>query len=189
MERTAFDYVANTQRYGQGMLAMDYGRPHRTRSEDNPISEIEHPRAALIPVTIRSQQRHNLPGFARKVVITGALLTAGYLVSRWLASSRTRQPKTFSNTRAGSTSGATPRPPDVRNRNKAYGVQVFAAGGNPVPVAVVARSERDAELVASTLAKGGHTETLRQLSDQEVAIYGLDILRHGDARSLPALNL
>ena len=76
--------------------------------------------------------------------------------------------------------------------NKAYGVQVTANNGNgdPVPLAVVARNERDAELVASAAAGGdAHAETLRELSDEEAAGYGLDIHRHGDAKALPILRL
>jgi hypothetical protein len=76
--------------------------------------------------------------------------------------------------------------------NKGYGVQVTAndGGGDAVPLAVVARNERDAELVASAAAGGNvQAETFRELSDDEAASYGLDLNRHGDAKALPVLHL
>ncbi len=76
--------------------------------------------------------------------------------------------------------------------NKAYGVQVTAkdSGGDAIPLAVVARNERDAELIASAAAGGeAQAQTLRELSEDEVASYGLDMNRHGDTKALPVLHL
>ena len=76
--------------------------------------------------------------------------------------------------------------------NKAYGVQVTASNGrgDPVPLAVVARNERDAELVASAVAGGEvQAQTLRELSQDEIANYGLDMTRHGVTKALPVLHL
>ena len=79
--------------------------------------------------------------------------------------------------------------------NKGFGVQVTVSSGEDAPaqvqpLVVVARDERDAELVAVAAAGGSASaETVRQLSDEEVANYGLDLARHGDAKALPVLNL
>ena len=76
--------------------------------------------------------------------------------------------------------------------NKAYGVQVTAMDGrgDAVPLAVVARNERDAELVASAAVGGKvQAQTFRELSEDEAANYGLDMNRHGDAKALPVLHL
>ena len=75
--------------------------------------------------------------------------------------------------------------------NKAYGVQVTPKdGGDAVPLVVVARNERDAELVASAAAGGEvQAQTVRELSESEVASYGLDVSQHGDTRALPVLRL
>lgn len=74
--------------------------------------------------------------------------------------------------------------------NKAYGVQVTTNGGEGVPLVVVARSERDAELVASAVAgEEAQAQTLRELSEEEIAHYGLDVSRHGDTKALPVLHL
>ena len=79
--------------------------------------------------------------------------------------------------------------------NRGFGVQVTLQspdGGEPVvqPLVVVARDERDAELVAA--AKGGEhadAQTIRELTDDEVQNYGLNLDVHGDAKALPVLNL
>ena len=76
--------------------------------------------------------------------------------------------------------------------NRAYGVQVTAndESGDAVPLVVVARNERDAELVASAAAGGEvQAQTVRELSEDEVASYGLDLTKHGDMRALPVLHL
>ena len=76
--------------------------------------------------------------------------------------------------------------------NKAYGVQITMINrpGDPVPLAVVARNERDAELLASAAAGGvGQAQTLRDFSEDEVVSYGLDLTRHGDTKALPVLHL
>jgi hypothetical protein len=68
----------------------------------------------------------------------------------------------------------------IRDRDGAPRVQ---------PLVVVARDERDAERVAAAAAGGDvDAETLRALTEDEVRDYGLDLGRHGDAKSLPALN-
>jgi len=79
---------------------------------------------------------------------------------------------------------------------KGFGVQVTlsdesAGPGHILPMVVVARDESDAELVAAAAAGGGKTQTevLRELSDEEASTYGLDLARHGDAKTLPALDL
>ena len=79
--------------------------------------------------------------------------------------------------------------------NKGFGVMVRIpnAGGGPStvqPLVVVARDERDAELVAIKVAGAAATaETLRELNEHEVEEYGLDLQAHGSAKALPALNL
>ena len=68
----------------------------------------------------------------------------------------------------------------IRDRDGAPRVQ---------PLVVVARDERDAERVAAAAAGGDvDAETLRALTADEVRNYELDLDRHGDAKSLPALN-
>jgi hypothetical protein len=58
------------------------------------------------------------------------------------------------------------------------------------PLVVVARDERDAELVATQAAgPNAHAETLRELTDDEVLTHGLDLQAHGSAKVLPILNL
>jgi hypothetical protein len=77
--------------------------------------------------------------------------------------------------------------------NKGYGVQVAVTNAglrNSVPVVVVARNEREAELIASAAAKGEvQTDAIRELSLEEVASYGLDLAQHGQTKALPVLNL
>ena len=77
--------------------------------------------------------------------------------------------------------------------NKGYGVQITVGSAgvqNSVPVVVVARSEREAELIASAAAEGQvQTDTIRELSHEEAANYGLDLTQHGQTKALPALNL
>ena len=79
--------------------------------------------------------------------------------------------------------------------NKGFGVvvRIPKAGGEPSrvqPLAVVARDERDAELVAVKVAGAEVTaETLRELNEHEVEEYGLDLQAHGSVKALPALNL
>lgn len=79
--------------------------------------------------------------------------------------------------------------------NKGFGVTVTVT--NPgdqapktAPLVVVAQDERDAELVA-VQAAGPHAsaETMRELTDEEVLAYGLDLQSHGSAKVLPILNL
>jgi hypothetical protein len=79
---------------------------------------------------------------------------------------------------------------------KGFGVQITRSDeaddpGQVVPMVVVARDESDAELVATAAAGGGTTQAqvLRELSDEEASTYGLDLARHGDARTLPVLEL
>ena len=79
--------------------------------------------------------------------------------------------------------------------NKAFGVTVTlpkrdGQGPTTAPLAVVARDERDAELVAARLSGAeASAETLRELTSQEASEYGLDLNEHGSARALPVLNL
>ena len=79
--------------------------------------------------------------------------------------------------------------------NKGFGVTVTVAqpgdqGPTTAPLVVVARDERDAELIAAQAA-GPHAsaETMRELTDEEVVAYGLDLEAHGSAKVLPILNL
>ena len=79
--------------------------------------------------------------------------------------------------------------------NKGFGVTVTVTRPDDpepktAPVVVVARDERDAEIVAAKAA-GPHAraETLRELTDHEILEYGLDLQAHGSARALPILNL
>ena len=77
--------------------------------------------------------------------------------------------------------------------DKGYGVQVTVASAglqNTIPVVVVARNEREAELIASAAAEGEvQTDTIRELSHEEAANYGLDLVQHGQTKALPVLNL
>jgi len=79
--------------------------------------------------------------------------------------------------------------------NKGFGVTVTVTQpGEPraktAPMVVVARDERDAELVAAQAAgPNAHAETLRELTDEEVREHDLDLEAHGSAKVLPILNL
>jgi hypothetical protein len=79
--------------------------------------------------------------------------------------------------------------------NKGFGVTVTVVQpGNQepttAPLVVVARDERDAELVAARAAgPNAHAETLRELTDEEILAHGLDLQTHGSAKVLPILNL
>jgi hypothetical protein len=77
---------------------------------------------------------------------------------------------------------------------RAFGVTVTTAPPDGeaavVPLVVVARDERDAELVAAGLSgAGASAETLRELTVQEALGYGLDLDQLGQAKTLPVLNL
>jgi hypothetical protein len=76
---------------------------------------------------------------------------------------------------------------------KGFGVQVTIRDRNGAshvqPLVVVARDERDAERVAAAAVRdAADAQTLRALTEDEVRNYDLDLDRHGDAKSLPALN-
>ncbi|MFC4175044.1 hypothetical protein ACFOYU_23785 [Microvirga sp. GCM10011540] len=79
--------------------------------------------------------------------------------------------------------------------NKGFGVTVTVAQpgsgkSKTAPLVVVAKDERDAELVAEKAAgPNSHAETLRELTDEEVREHGLDLQAHGSAKALPILNL
>ena len=79
--------------------------------------------------------------------------------------------------------------------NKGFGVTVTVTQSGDqeaktAPLVVVARDERDAELVAAQAAgPNASAETLRELTDDEVLAYGLDLQAHGTAKVLPILNL
>ena len=79
--------------------------------------------------------------------------------------------------------------------NKGYGVTVTrtdAAGGAPEKSAlvVVATDELDAELVASRVAgAASEAEIFRELTEEEVLEYGLNLDDHGSAKSLAVPNL
>ena len=79
--------------------------------------------------------------------------------------------------------------------NKGFGVTVTVTQSGDqepttAPLVVVARDERDAELVAAQAAGlNASAETLRELTDEEVLAYGLDLQAHGTAKVLPILNL
>lgn len=79
--------------------------------------------------------------------------------------------------------------------NKGFGVTVTvtqAGDQEPkiAPLVVVACDERDAELVAAQAAgPNASAETLRELTEQEVLAYELDLQAHGNAKVLPILNL
>jgi hypothetical protein len=54
----------------------------------------------------------------------------------------------------------------------------------------VAQDERDAEVVAAKAAgPNARAETMRELTDQEILEYGLDLQAHGSAKALPILDL
>ncbi len=79
--------------------------------------------------------------------------------------------------------------------NNGYGVtitRVDAGGGAPEKTAlvVVATDELDAELVASRVAgPASEAEIFRELTDDEVLEYGLDLEEHGSAKALAVPNL
>lgn len=79
--------------------------------------------------------------------------------------------------------------------NKGFGVTVTVAqpgdeAPKTAPLVVVARNERDAELVAAQAAgPNASAETLRELTPDEIVAYGLDLQVHGSAKVLPILNL
>ena len=79
--------------------------------------------------------------------------------------------------------------------NKAFGVTVTVTQmgdrePKTAPLVVVARDERDAELVAAQAAgPNASAETLRELTEDEVLAYELDLQAHGSAKVLPILNL
>ena len=79
--------------------------------------------------------------------------------------------------------------------NKGFGVTVTVPqpdGQEPktAPLVVVARDEQDAELVAVKAAgANASAETLRELTDEEVMAYDLDLQAHGSVKVLPILNL
>ena len=79
--------------------------------------------------------------------------------------------------------------------NKGFGVTVTVTQSGDqeaktAPLVVVARDERDAELVAAQAAgPNASAETLRELTDEEILAYGLDLQAHGTAKVLPILNL
>jgi hypothetical protein len=79
--------------------------------------------------------------------------------------------------------------------NKGFGVTVTVRQPGErepktAPLVVVARDERDAELIpAHAAGPNASAETLRELTDEEVLAYELDLLAHGTAKVLPILNL
>ena len=79
--------------------------------------------------------------------------------------------------------------------NKGFGVTVTVAGPvggeeKTAPLVVVARDERDAELVAARAAgANARADTMRELTEQEIVEYGLDLKVHGSAKALPILKL
>ena len=79
--------------------------------------------------------------------------------------------------------------------NKGFGVTVTVTHpGSPeptiAPMVVVARDERDAELVAErAVGPDAVAETLRELTKEEVREHGLDLQAHGSAKALPILRL
>jgi hypothetical protein len=78
--------------------------------------------------------------------------------------------------------------------HRAFGVTVTVqapnGGSSVAPLVVVAKDERDAELVAAGLAGAGATaETMRELTAQEAVEYDLDLNQLGSAKALPILNL
>jgi hypothetical protein len=79
--------------------------------------------------------------------------------------------------------------------NKGYGVtitRVDAGSGaaEKTALVVVATDELDAELVASRVAgPASEAEIFRELTDDEVLEYGLDLEEHGSAKALAVPNL
>jgi alpha-beta hydrolase superfamily lysophospholipase len=79
--------------------------------------------------------------------------------------------------------------------NKGFGVTVTVKQGDDpepktAPMVVVARDERDAELVAAQAAgPNAYAETMRELTHEEIVAQGLDLQAHGSAKVLPILNL
>ena len=79
--------------------------------------------------------------------------------------------------------------------NKAFGVQVTVVSpgekeAKTVPVIVVARDDQDAALVAAEAAGGGaQAETMRELTEEEIAEHALDLREHGSVKALPVLSL
>ena len=62
--------------------------------------------------------------------------------------------------------------------------------GDSQALVVVATDERDAELVAARLAgPDAGAETFRELTEEEVREYGLDLAEHGSAKSLAVPRL
>ena len=60
----------------------------------------------------------------------------------------------------------------------------------PAALAVVAADESDAELIAASLVGAGSgVETLRELTEDELLEYGLDLNEHGAAKALAVPNL
>lgn len=78
--------------------------------------------------------------------------------------------------------------------NKGFGVTVTVTQPGDrqpktAPLVVVAQDERDAELVAVRAAgPNASAETLRELTNDEIVAYGLDLQVHGSAKVLPILN-
>jgi hypothetical protein len=78
--------------------------------------------------------------------------------------------------------------------HKGFGVQVTMRSADDrerwaQPMVVVAKDARDAELIAAALAGGtADARTLRELTDDEVREYGLNLNAHGHAKTLPALK-
>jgi hypothetical protein len=78
--------------------------------------------------------------------------------------------------------------------NKGYGVTVrrldAEGGSDKAALVVVATDELDAELVASRVAgAASEAETMRELTQEEVREYGLDLDDHGSAKALAVPNL
>jgi hypothetical protein len=79
--------------------------------------------------------------------------------------------------------------------NKGFGVTVTRSNGQggaaeKMALVVVARDELDAEAVAAKLVgPEREAEIFRQLTDDEVAEYGLDLAVHGSAKALAVPNL
>lgn len=74
--------------------------------------------------------------------------------------------------------------------NKGFGVTVTPVDVDPqtgakIALVVVATDEQDAELVASRVAgTSAAAETFRELTEDEVLEYGLDLDQHGSAKTL-----
>ncbi len=79
--------------------------------------------------------------------------------------------------------------------NKGFGVTVTVIQPGQqepktAPLVVVAKDELEAELIAAQAAgPNASAETLRELTDDEILAYGLDLQAHGSAKVLPILNL